>query len=171
MKTRRLVLTALLTACALAVNVAEGALPSPAPGIKLGAANVFSLAALVLMGAREAYAVTLMRVALAWLAAGNVFALFCGLAGGLAATSVMALVYKKWGGALSLPWISVAGAWAFNIGQVAAVAFMAGDRRVALYVLPLFIAGSAAGWAVGWLADKICARLEKTTSVKGRIQK
>ena len=54
MKTRRLVLTALLTACALAVNLAESALPMPAPGIKLGAANVFSLAALVLMGAREA---------------------------------------------------------------------------------------------------------------------
>ena len=100
MKTRRLVLTALLTACALAVNLAESALPMPAPGIKLGAANVFSLAALVLMGAREAFAVTLLRVSLAWLATGNVFALFCGLAGGLAAAvgvgkaAVLIAVYK-----------------------------------------------------------------------------
>ena len=99
MKTRRLVLTALLTACALAVNLAESALPMPAPGIKLGAANVFSLAALVLMGAREAFAVTLLRVSLAWLATGNVFALFCGLAGGLAATAAMTLMYKRWRGA------------------------------------------------------------------------
>ena len=91
MNTRRLVLTALLTACALAVNIAEGALPMPAPGIKLGAANVFSLAALVLMGAREAFAVTLLRVSLAWLATGTLFALFCGLAGGLAATAVMVM--------------------------------------------------------------------------------
>lgn len=159
MKTRRLVLTALLTACALAVNLAESALPMPAPGIKLGAANVFSLAALVLMGAREAFAVTLLRVSLAWLATGNVFSLFCGLAGGLAATAVMALMYKRWGGALSLPWVSVAGAWAFNIGQVAVVSFIVGDWRVGLYILPLFAAGSAAGWAVGWLAGKICARL------------
>ena len=71
MKTRRLVLTALLTACALAVNLAESALPMPAPGIKLGAANVFSLAALVLMGARAAFAVTLQRVSLARLATGT----------------------------------------------------------------------------------------------------
>ncbi len=167
MKTKRLVLTALLTACALAVNIAEGALPAPAPGIKLGAANVFSLAALVLMGAREAYAVTLLRVALAWLFSGNVFALFCGLAGGLAATSAMALAYKKWGGALSMPWISVAGAWAFNAGQVAVVSLAIGDRRAALYVLPLFAAGSAAGWAVGWLADKICRRFANISGRKG----
>ena len=159
MKTRRLVLTAMLTACALAVNLAESALAMPAPGIKLGAANVFSLAALVLMGAREAFAVTLLRVSLAWLATGNVFALFCGLAGGLAATAAMTLMYKRWRGALSLPWVSVAGAWAFNIGQVAVVSFIVGDPRVGLYILPLFAAGSAAGWAVGWLAGKICARL------------
>lgn len=159
MKTRRMVLTALLTACAFAVNIAEGALPMPAPGIKLGAANVFSLAALVLMGAREAFAVTLLRVSLAWLASGNLFALLCSLAGGLAATAVMALAWRRWRGALSLPWISVAGAWAFNIGQVAVVSFTVGDWRVGLYILPLFAAGSAAGWAVGWLADKICARL------------
>ena len=159
MKTRRLVITALLTACALAVNIAEGALPMPAPGLKLGAANVFSLAALVMLGVREAFAVTLLRVALAWLATGNAFALLCSLAGGLAATAAMALVYAKLRGELSLTWISVAGAWAFNIGQVAAVAAIVGDWRVAFYVLPLFVAGSAAGWAVGWLAEKICARI------------
>ena len=159
MKTRRLVLAALFTACALAVNIAEGALPMPFPGLKLGAANVFSLAALVLLGVREAFAVTLLRVALAWLATGNIFALLCSLAGGLAATAAMALVYTRLRGKLSLTWISVAGAWAFNIGQVAAVAFIVGDWRVAFYVLPLFAAGSAAGWAVGWLAQEICARI------------
>lgn len=49
MDTRRIVLTGLFTACALVVNVAEGMLPMPLPGIKLGAANVFALAALVLL--------------------------------------------------------------------------------------------------------------------------
>ena len=52
MDTRRIVLTGLFTACALVVNVAEGMLPMPLPGIKLGAANVFALAALVLLGKR-----------------------------------------------------------------------------------------------------------------------
>ena len=34
----------------------------PLPGIKLGAANVFSLVALVILGVKEAFAVTLIRV-------------------------------------------------------------------------------------------------------------
>lgn len=143
--------------------MAESAIPMPAPGMKLGAANVFSLAALVLMGAPEAFAVTLLRVALAWLAAGNVFAALCSLSGGMAAASAMTLVYRRRKDSLSLPWVSVAGAWAFNAGQTAVAAALVGDRRLWLYVLPLFAAGSAAGWAVGWLADKICARVRQIT--------
>ena len=57
------------------------------------------------------------------------------------------------------PWISVAGAWAFNAGQVAVVSYIVGDARVALYILPLFAVGAVAGWAVGWLADAVCRRI------------
>lgn len=159
MGTRRLVLAALFTACALVVNVAEGLLPMPLPGIKLGAANVFTLAALVLLGPREALAVTLLRVGLGWFLSGNWFAFLCSMAGAIPAWLVMALLWRRFRDDFSMPWISVAGAWAFNAGQVAAVSYLVGDARVALYILPLFAAGSAAGWAVGWLAEQVCRRL------------
>jgi len=73
MSLRRVIVTGLLTALALVFNIVEGTMPLPLPGIKLGAANVFSLLALVLLGVREAFAVTLLRVCLAWLVTGNWF--------------------------------------------------------------------------------------------------
>lgn len=160
MKTRNIVLVGLLTALAIVFNMMENALPMPLPGIKLGAANVFALAALVLMGAKEAFFVTLLRVALAWLITGNGFAFLCSFVGGMMATAAMSLLYCKYRNDFSLPWISVAGAWAFNAGQLAVVAYLVGDPRAVYYILPLFIAGTVAGWAVGILAEMLCKRLE-----------
>ena len=163
MKTRNIALVGLFTSLAIVFNLVEGALPMPLPGVKLGAANVFALAALVLMGAKEAFFVTTLRVVLSWLLTGNWFAFLCSLAGGLLATAVMALLYHKFREDFSLPWVSVAGAWAFNAGQLAVAVWLVGDVRVAWYILPLMIAGTVAGWAVGLLADMLCKRLSGTT--------
>jgi heptaprenyl diphosphate synthase len=156
MKLRNLIITGSLAALALVFNIFEGSLPMPIPGIKLGAANVFSLVALVLLGVREAFAVTLIRVFLTWIMTGNWFAFLCSMAGGLMAAAVMSLMYVKSRDDFSLPWISVAGAWAFNVAQVTVAALMVGDPRVLLYMLPLLVAGTAAGWAVGKLAGLLC---------------
>ncbi len=160
MKLRNMLLVSFFAAMALVFNMAEGALPMPLPGMKLGTANIFSLAALVLMGTREAFAVTLLRVALSWLLSANAFALACSLSGGIAATAVMALLYNRYREDFSLPWISVAGAWGFNIFQTAAAAFIVGDIRIALYLFPLLTAGTAAGWAVGVLAGMVVKRVK-----------
>ena len=156
MKLKNLIITGSLAAFALVFNIFEGNLPMPLPGIKLGAANVFSLVALVLLGVKEAFAVTLIRVFLAWVMTGNWFALLCSLAGGLMSASVMSFKYRD---DFSLPWISVAGAWAFNAAQVSVAAAMVNDIRVLLYIVPLLAAGTAAGWAVGWLALVLCRRV------------
>ena len=159
MKQRNAVLTGLLVALALVFNIVEGYLPLPLPGVKLGAANVFALVALVLLGAKEAFAVTLLRVFLAWFFTGNWFAFLCSIAGGLLGTSVMVILYTKMSKDFTLPWISVAGAWAFNLGQIIVVAYLVGDSRVLFYMLPLFIAGTFAGWGVGMLAQMLCRRI------------
>ncbi len=157
--TRRIVLTGLFTACAFAVNIAESAFPMPLPGVKLGLANAVALCALVLLGAKEAFIVTLLRVFLSWLASGNVFSLACSIGGALPAVAVMSLLYGRFSNELSMPWISVAGAWAFNAGQIAVVTYLVQDIRVALYILPLLAAGTAAGWATGLLAQSACAKI------------
>ncbi|NLW60888.1 MAG: Gx transporter family protein [Synergistaceae bacterium] len=159
MKLKNMIITGSLAAFALVFNMFEGSLPMPLPGIKLGAANVFSLLALVLLGVKEAFAVTLIRVFLAWVMTGNFFALLCSLAGGLMSASVMSFIYIKYRDDFSLPWISVAGAWAFNVAQVSVAALIVNDVRVLFYVVPLLAAGTAAGWAVGWLALLLCKRV------------
>ena len=159
MKLKNMIITGSLAAFALVFNMFEGSLPMPLPGIKLGAANVFSLLALVLLGVKEAFAVTLIRVFLAWIMTGNFFALLCSLAGGLMSASVMSFIYIKYRDDFSLPWISVAGAWAFNVAQVSVAALIVNDVRVLFYVVPLLAAGTAAGWAVGWLALLLCKRV------------
>lgn len=159
MRLRRTILLALLTSLALVVNLLEGGVPMPLPGMRLGAANAFALTALVLMGARASLAVTLLRVLLAWLLSGNPFAFFCSLTGGLFSTAVMAVLYTKFRELFSLPWISVAGAWAFNAGQILVAALLIGDARVFYYLPPLLIAGTVAGWAVGLLARALGGRL------------
>ena len=73
--------------------------------------------------------------------------------------SVMSFIYTKYREDFSLPWISVAGAWAFNAAQVSVAAAMVNDIRVLLYAVPLLAAGTAAGWAVGWLALVLCRRV------------
>lgn len=159
MKLKNIIITGSLAAFALVFNIFEGSLPMPLPGIKLGAANVFSLLALVLLGVKEAFAVTLIRVFLAWVMTGNFFALLCSLAGGLMSASVMSFIYIKYRDDFSLPWISVAGAWAFNVAQVSVAALVVSDVRVLFYILPMLAAGTAAGWAVGWLALLLCKRV------------
>lgn len=161
MKLRNVILTGLLVALAIVFNIIEGTLPLPLPGVKLGAANVFALVALVLLGPREAFAVTLLRVVLAWLIMGSWFAFLCSMAGGLLATVVMVLLYTKFDRHFSLPWISVAGAWAFNIGQISVVSYLVHEAGVLFYVLPLLIAGTLAGLAVGILTEMLCVRIGK----------
>lgn len=160
MKPVKIVTLALFVSLAAVISTLEGLIPMPLPGVKLGAANVFALAALVLMGAKEAFSVTILRVLLTWLLTGNLFVLLCGLVGGMLSTTAMALIYTKFRGLFSLPWMSAVGAWAFNIGQVLAAMMFIGDWRVIYYLPPLIIAGTAAGWAVGALAQLLCRRLE-----------
>lgn len=161
MKPVKIVTLALFVSLAAVISAFEGLIPMPLPGIKLGAANVFALAALMLMGPKEAFSVTILRVLLAWLLTGNLFALFCGLVGGILSTTVMALIYTKFRDFFSIPWMSAAGAWAFNIGQILAAMMLIGDLRIIYYLPALILMGTATGWAVGLLAQLLYHRLEK----------
>ena len=77
MKLREMILVSFLAAMALIFNMLESALPMPLPGIKLGTANVFALAAIILIGAKAGFAVTLLRVVTAWLISANFFTFIC----------------------------------------------------------------------------------------------
>ena len=119
--TKKLVLMALLTALSLGIWVIEAQIPPlvPVPGVKLGLANIVTLAAMVLLGKREAGDILLARVVLGSLFAGSFSAIIFSLAGGVLAWAVMALTLNAF--SEKQIWIvSALGALAHNAGQLLA---------------------------------------------------
>ena len=84
-KTRTLTVTALMTAVALGIFVAEAQIPffTWIPGIKLGLANVVTVFAIYVLGAWPALCIVLLRVLLGCLATGQMMAFLYSMAGGL----------------------------------------------------------------------------------------
>ncbi|MDR2092241.1 MAG: Gx transporter family protein [Azoarcus sp.] len=85
-------------AAAIALTVAEAAIPLPLPGLKPGLANIITLVVLARWGWREAAWVSLLRVFAASLLLGQFLApgFFLSLGGALASLAVLA-------GAMRLP--------------------------------------------------------------------
>jgi len=107
-------------AAAIALTVAETALPSPLPGVKPGLANIVVLIVLMRHGWREAAWVSLLRVLAGSLLIGQFLApgFFLALAGALTSLGVLALALRlprRWFGPVSA---SVLAAFAHIGGQL-----------------------------------------------------
>lgn len=161
----RLTRLALLAALALIAHYIESLLPPLIPGlpVKLGIANIFALTALLVWSPREAFAVTLVRCVAGSLMAGSPTSLVYSLTGGLLSCAVMSLLRplcrrEK----ISPAGLSIAGAFAFNAGQLFVGAAVAG-RGILLYFPLMSLLSLPTGIFVGFCAG-LCA---KTLSVKG----
>ncbi len=119
--TKKLVFMALLTAISLVIWVIEAQIPPivPVPGVKLGLASVITLAAMVLLGRKEALMILLVRVVLSCLFAGSFSAILFSLTGGALSWAVMALTVNLMG-EKNLWVVSVFGAVGHNAGQLLA---------------------------------------------------
>ena len=84
MKTRKMVLLALLSAIALTIFMIEAQIPMPIPipGIKLGLANIVTVFTVFLLGPMSGIAVLLTRIFLGAVFAGNFSTILYSLAGG-----------------------------------------------------------------------------------------
>ena len=118
-KTRRIALSGLLFALAMALSFMEGTLTIPGllPGMKLGLANIVVMYALFFMGPRQALVLDVLKALFVFLVSGFTAGLL-SLCGGLLSLLVMWVLYYL------LPvrptWfiLSVCGALAHNIGQL-----------------------------------------------------
>ena len=155
-RTKKLVLTALLAAAALGVYVLEAQIPAPVPvpGVKLGLANIITLAAMVLLGRREAAAVLAVRLLLGSMFAGRMSALLYSAAGGVLAYAVMAILI----GALPehLIWVvSALAAIAHNIGQLVTAVLITATPGLLWYAPALLIAAVLTGVFTGLAAQRL----------------
>jgi heptaprenyl diphosphate synthase len=149
--TKRLVQSAVLVSLALALSYTERFIPLqlliPLPGVKLGLANVVTLMALYLLGAKSAFVILVLRCVLGAVFGGGITGLLFSLTGGVLAMSVMALSRKI--PMLSVYGVSILGAAAHNVGQILAAMALLQSVYVGAYLPYLLVVALFTGFATG----------------------
>ena len=152
---------ALLISLALVLSYTERLIPLqlavPLPGIKLGLANIVTLAALYLLGGRPALIILVLRCLLGSIFSGSVTSLLFSLTGGLLAMAVMAGARKC--PLFSIYGVSILGAAAHNIGQILASMLLMHSVYIAAYLPYLLIVALFTGTATGAAAGAVLRSL------------
>lgn len=150
-------------AAAIALTVAEAALPSPLPGVKPGLANIVVLIVLWRHGWRDAAWVSLLRVLAGSLLVGQFLApgFFLALAGALASLAVLAgaaHLPRRWFGPVTA---SVLAAFAHIAGQLLLARLWLVPHDGVFYLAPIF---GLSALVFGIVNGLVAARLLKETS-------
>lgn len=162
-KTKKLAFMSVLTAVALTVFVIEAQLPAlvPVPGVKPGLANVITLAAMLLIGRREAGAVLLVRVLMSVMFVGSPATLIYSAVGGALAYAVMcvltALIPEK------RLWVTSAiAAVCHNFGQLICCVLIVRTPGVLVYAPILAVSGIVTGVFTGFAAMFLVRAVRKS---------
>lgn len=147
-------------AAAIALTIAEAALPSPLPGVKPGLANIVVLIVLWRHGWREAAWVSLLRVVAGSLLVGQFLSpgFFLGLTGALTSLAALALAAQLpriWFGPVTA---SVLAAFAHIGGQLLLARLWLVPHDGVLYLVPVF---GLSALVFGIVNGLIAARLMK----------
>ena len=146
---KKLTVCGIMTAICLILGYLEHLLPLslliPLPGVKLGLSNIALLVVLLIYGPAYAYGVTALKCGLSALLFGSATSLAFSLAGGLLAMTVMTALTAAFKEKLSVFGVSVAGAVAHNVGQLAAASVIMGSAAVFSYLPLLAVAGTVTG--------------------------
>ena len=155
MKTKKLVLLALLDAIALTIFMVEAQIPAlvPIPGIKIGLSNIVTVFTVFAIGPWEGAAVLFVRIFLGAVFAGNFSSILYSGAGGLCAI-LMTMLLRKILNKKQLWVAGCMGAVAHSIGQMTMAIFVTGTPSLAVY-LPVMIACSI----VTGLFTGLCAQV------------
>ena len=159
--TKKLVLMALVASAAMVLSAIEMQIPAftTIPGVKIGFANIAVIFALYRFGAREAMAISFVRIVTITMLFGNASTLIYSLAGAFLSFLVM-LLLKRFT-PLSAVSVSVAGGLFHNVGQIITACLIMETAAIALELPWLFLSGTIAGIAVGVAASFLIKAMEK----------
>lgn len=160
----------LLTALAFALSYLEFLVPIqavvPIPGVKLGLANIVTMFALFHLSRPYALGITVVRCLLLTALFGSVTTFLFSLSGGLLAFCIMSLLLCGHGRWFSLFGISIAGAAAHNIGQIACATIYFRTVAVVSYLPFLLLLSIPLGFFTAYLCQLIFQRLEKISGLR-----
>ena len=150
---------ALMASLALIFSYVEAIIPyNPGiPGIKLGIANVVTVVALYKFGAKDAAAVSVIRIVLAGLLFNGLFGMLYSLAGAVLSLAGMILLKKT--DRLSCVAVSVIGGVLHNAGQIL-MAWALMGANVVWYLPVLILSGTVAGIAIGLVSAILVKRIK-----------
>lgn len=162
MKTKKLTLMAMLLAIALIIFTLEAQLPPlvPIPGVKIGLANIITLISIYLIGRKEAFAILILRIVLGSVFSGNGIGFIYSVSGALLAFAAMG-VFSAFLKEDKIWVVSVFGAIAHNIGQIAAACFIVKSAQILWYLPLLTISAVITGVFTGIAAQIVLKRLRK----------
>lgn len=160
MKTKDVALRAVLLALALVLSWVESLVPLSfaVPGIKMGLPNIVIVFALYRLRFRDAALISLLRALLAALLFGGWAALAWSAAGAVLSLLVMFGLIKTQ--TFGLAAVSVAGAVAHNLGQIAVAMLALETARLVYYLPALLVSGAVAGICVGLLSALLVNRVK-----------
>lgn len=128
------------------------------PGVKLGLTNIVVVWMLYGIGAKEAFAISVLRILLAGFLFGNPFSIIYSLSGGICSFVVMWLL--KHTGKFHVVSISVVGGIFHNVGQLLVASFVVENYNLLYYMPVLLAAGFITGLLIGILAQEMLVRLK-----------
>ena len=153
---------ALCTSAALLLSYVEMLIPpifTGIPGIKMGLPNIAILLVLYRAGAKEAAAVSFIRIVIISILFGNITMFWYSLAGATLSLAVMILLKRI--DILSSVGVSVAGALAHNVGQIIVAMILMQTSQLGYYLIVLSITGAISGIFVGLLGGYVIKRISK----------
>ncbi len=159
---------ALLSAYAIAIHSFENLLPTPIPWLRLGIANIITLATLVLYGFRSAMMVTLIRVILSSIFIGTFLGpgFIMSFGGGVISTLAMGLTFSLLPRLFGPVGLSLIGALFHNIAQLflAYVLFVQKLEPILIVSPILILLGTITGVVNGFIGGMLIKNIVKRSN-------
>ena len=162
MKTKRLAALGLLTGVALILFAVEAQIPPvvPVPGVKIGLANIVTVFAVFMLGAKDGALVLAARIFLGAVFAGNFSSILYSAAGGFFA--ILTVIGLKRALQDSQIWIAgCLGAVAHGVGQMLVAVPVSGTPAILIYLPVLVACGIITGAFTGLCAQALLNRGSK----------
>ena len=160
-KIGKLTISALLVSMAIICGYIEHLIPFDfgIPGIKLGLANITVIIVLYLIGTKEAFLISLLRILICFLLFGNVYSFAYSLAGGIFSLCIMCLMKRF--KIFTVTGISICGGVTHNIAQILVAVLFVKSLSIALYLPVLLISGAIMGACIGIISALIIPKIKK----------
>lgn len=110
------------------------------------------------VGAKEAFAISMLRILLSGFLFGNLFSILYSFAGGILSFLVMWLVKRT--GKFHVMSVSICGGITHNIGQILVASVIVETYSIFYYIPVLLIAGLITGMLIGVIAGEVSDRLK-----------